>query len=143
MAISFELRGRVGVKGVAEGEAMVSREPNMISPLNDANGIVNIPGHELEGKSIKDKIVVLPDISGNSMWDWWFYMKKGLTTPKAVLYTCDFPHVCATTGHVLADIPMMYGFGENLFSLIETGDRIKVDANKGTIEVTKAEIKKD
>jgi len=142
MTINFELKGRTGSKGVAEGEALVCREPFILRPVEDEHDVVNIPGHEIEGKSVKDKIMVLSNSFGCSMGDWWVYRRKKLEkVPKAIIYSSNSPYVTSTVGYILAGIPMVYGFGDNLFSVIESGDRIKVDANKGTIEVTKAEKK--
>ena len=140
MAITIELKGRMGCKGVAEGEALVHRKSFGFS-LADESGVISLPGHELEGKSIEGKIMVLANGGGSSTEEWSLYRKQkaGEPVPKAVIYSSSFPYVCSTIGNIITDIPMVYGFGENVFEIIRSGDHVKVDADKGVIRVMKEE----
>lgn len=55
------LKGRKVIGGVAEGEAVVTKEPvSFLGGVNPDKGMVVERGHELEGKSITGKIFVFP-----------------------------------------------------------------------------------
>jgi hypothetical protein len=56
-----ELRPRRELPGKARGEAIVSRSPiGFYGGINPKTGIVIEKGHELEGKSVRGKILVFP-----------------------------------------------------------------------------------
>jgi predicted aconitase with swiveling domain len=38
---------------------------------------------------------------------------------------------------ILSEIPMVYGFDRDPLSIIETGDWLEVDADRGTVKVVK------
>ncbi|MFC1981829.1 aconitase X swivel domain-containing protein [Chloroflexota bacterium] len=132
------LRGRTVCKGMAEGEALVSRNPFMFASYVDmGSGVIYAQGHELEGKNVKDKVMVFPCGKGSTGNEAsLFQLKSAGAAPKAVvagsaIYT---PGVIAA---ILADIPMVYGFDQNCLGFIENGDHVKVDADNGIVEVTK------
>ena len=53
------MKGRTIYPGKAEGEAIVSKEPiGFYGGIDMKTGIVIEKGHELEGKCVKDKILV-------------------------------------------------------------------------------------
>ena len=137
----MKLKGYIGCKGVAEGEALVCRKPLMFAATDVKSGVITLSRHELKGKSIKNKILVLPNGCGSSTEEWALYQRQKAVgaTPKAVIYTTNSPFVCSMVGNIIANIPLIYGFGENLFEIIKSGDRVKVDANEGIIEVIKSE----
>jgi predicted aconitase with swiveling domain len=142
MVAKFSFKGSSGCKGVVEGEALVCRQLFVFRGVTDVqSGIVTAPGHELSGKSVRDKIMVLSNGCGPSTEEWSFYIRQKLggANPKAVVYTTTFPYPCSTIGNIIAGIPMVYGFGEKLFEIINNGDWIKVDADRGIIEVSKKE----
>ena len=61
------LRGRKVIGGLAEGEAVVTKEPvSFLGGVNPDKGVVVERGHELEGQSITGKIFVFPHGKGST-----------------------------------------------------------------------------
>ena len=55
------MKGRTIYPGLAQGEAIVSTEPiGFYGGIDIKTGVVIEKGHPLEGKSVKDKILVFP-----------------------------------------------------------------------------------
>lgn len=132
----ISLRVHVAHKGVAEGAAIICSKPFTFNYINPRTGVVDIVGHELSGKLVSDKILVCPSGCGASNEDRTLYMlKRAKAAPLAIIYgrRIFYIHI---SGAIHADIPMVYGLDQNCLSLIREGDQIKVDANRGLIEVT-------
>ena len=71
------LRGRKVVGGVAEGEALVTRDTiSGWGGINEREGTVIERRHELRGVSFKDKILVFPGAKGSSGWSAYFHMTR-------------------------------------------------------------------
>ena len=126
------MKGRTISPGKAEGEALVSREPlSFYGGIDPKTGIVIEKGHELEGKCVKDKILVFPCGKGSTVGSYVIYgLKKNLVAPAAIVNRET--ETIVATGVILAGIPCVDGID---ISEIKTGDRLKVDADEATVEV--------
>jgi len=130
------IRGHKASRGRAEGEALVARKPFEFRHVDHQTGVVTVPGHELEGQSVKDKIMVYPHGCGPTTEEWSLYvMRKSGVAPKGVINMATY--VCSTIGAILADIPMVYGFDENILAIIKNGDHIIIDGDKGIVQIEK------
>ncbi len=137
--MEIELRGRTASKGKAEGEALVCHKPLalliILWVVDQTTGVVNLPGHELHGKSIKDKILVYPCGCGGNGYFLYLFKKAGIG-PRAVINMRPFDQDMIDA--IFAQVPMVYGFDHNLPQIIESGDHVDVDANNGVVTVSKA-----
>ncbi len=125
------MKGRVINPGTAEGEAIVSREPiGFYGGIDAKTGIVIEKGHELEGKCVKDKILVFPRGKGSTVGSYVIYgLKMNGVAPKAIIN--EETETIVAIGVILASIPCIDKIDiEN----IKTGDTVKVDADKGIVE---------
>src|SRR5512143_886480 len=62
------LRGRVIRPGSAEGRALVSPVPvGFLGGVDPDTGVVLEPGHPLQGRSIANKVLVLPTGKGSTV----------------------------------------------------------------------------
>jgi predicted aconitase with swiveling domain len=131
------LRGRTVVGGVAEGEALVTHEAiSGWGGVNPMTGTVIEMRHELHGVSFKDKILVFPGAKGSSGWSNAFHMTRlTKTAPKAMLFTTMTTKIAL--GAVVTHAPSLTDFDRDPLGVIETGDWVKVDADRGIVEVTK------
>ncbi|MGH6990904.1 MAG: aconitase X swivel domain-containing protein [Stellaceae bacterium] len=131
------IHGRKVTPGIAEGEALATRETiSGWGGINFKTGTVIETRHELKGISFKDKILVFPGAKGSSGWSNAFHMTRlTQTAPKAMLFTVMTGKIAL--GAVVMRIPSMTDFDQDPFELIETGDWVKVDADRGIVEVTK------
>ncbi|MEX2126730.1 MAG: DUF126 domain-containing protein [Xanthobacteraceae bacterium] len=131
------LRGRKVVGGVAEGEAIVTTDTISGWGGIDANtGTIIERRHELVGQSFKDKVLVFPGAKGSSGYSHYFHLARVAgAAPKAMLF--NKMTTKAALGAVVTHVPAMSDFDKDPLSVIETGDWVKVDADKGVVEVTK------
>jgi predicted aconitase with swiveling domain len=134
---TITLRGRKVVGGCTEGEALVTRETiSGWGGVNPMSGTIIETRHELRGQSFKDKVLVFPGAKGSSGWSAVFHMTRLTgTAPKAMLFNEMTTKIAL--GAVVMRVPSITGFDQDPLSVIETGDWVKVDADRGTVEVTK------
>jgi len=139
--MKFTLKGYTACKGIGEGEALVCRKPFMfLSYVDIETGFVHAKGHELEGKIVKDKIIVSPCGCGpTSEESALVLLKEAGMAPSAVVIGSAV-YAPGVIGAIIADVPMVYGYDQNALQFIEAGDLVRVDAHKGIVEVTKKEI---
>lgn len=125
------MKGRSISPGKAEGEALVSKTPiGFYGGIDSKTGIVIEKGHELEGKNVKGKILVFPAGKGSTVGSYVIYgLKKNNVAPKAIINRET--ETIVATGVILAGIPCVDGIDINR---IKTGDKLRIDATKGTIE---------
>jgi predicted aconitase with swiveling domain len=131
------LRGRKVVGGVAEGEALVTRQTiSGWGGINERDGTIIERRHELRGTSFKDKVLVFPGAKGSSRWSAYFHMTRlNGAAPKAMLFNKMTTKVAL--GAVVTHAPAMTDFDRDPIEVIETGDWVKVDADRGIVEVRK------
>ena len=131
----LQLSGRKVVGGVAEGEALVTRQTiSGWGGIDPVLGIITETRHELRGVSFKDKILVFPGAKGSSGWSAMFHMTRlSGASPKALLFIEMTTKVAL--GAVVMRIPAMTEFDRNPLDLIETGDWVRVDADRRVVDV--------
>ncbi len=115
------------------GKALVMREG--FSPRYDLDrwtGIISRIGHSAEGESIEDRILIIPTTKGGVAGGWAFFdlLKKGIA-PKALIFGKLNPVM--VQGAVLARMPIMEGWDQNLLELVKTGDLVELDPLTRTI----------
>ena len=125
------MKGRSISPGKADGEALVSKEPiGFYGGIDIETGKVIEKGHELEGKNVKGKILVFPNGKGSTVGSYVIYgIEKNGVAPKAIIN--KETETIVATGVILAGTPCVDGID---IDKIKTGDRIKVDADKGIVE---------
>jgi uncharacterized protein len=131
------LHGRKVVGGATEGEALVTRETiSGWGGVNPLTGTVIETRHELRGVSFKDKVLVFPGAKGSSGWSGVFHLARLTgTAPKALLFNEMTTKIAL--GAVVMRIPSMTDFDRDPLTVIETGDWVRVDAERGVVEVVK------
>jgi predicted aconitase with swiveling domain len=136
-ARTITLRGRGAVGGVAEGEALVTGQTiSGWGGVNPREGSVIETRHELRGVSFKDKVLVFPGAKGSSGWSAMFHNCRLMgTAPKAMVFTTMTTKVAL--GAVVMRIPSVTDLDGDPLALIETGDWVRVDGDRGVVEITK------
>jgi predicted aconitase with swiveling domain len=140
--MKISLRGRKIISGKAEGEAIVTKEAiSFLGGVNPDKGIVVEKGHELEGKSISGKVFVFPRGKGSTSGPYIIYaMAKRKTGPSAIINVEAEPIIAV--GAAMGDIPMIDRLDQNPLEMIATGDYVKVDGDRGVVEIIKKESPK-
>ena len=125
------MKGRSIYPGKVEGEALVSKEPlGFYGCVNPKTGVVIEKGHELEGKSVKGKILVFPCGKGSTVGSYVIYgLAANMVAPKAIIN--KETETIVATGVILGGIPCVDRID---ISGIKTGDKLKVNAEAGTVE---------
>ena len=131
------LHGRKVVGGVAEGEALVTRETiSGWGGIHAMTGMVIESRHELKGVSFAGKVLVFPGAKGSSGWSNAFHMARlAGKAPKAMVFTVMTTKVAL--GAVVMRIPTVTDLDGDPFALITTGDWVRVDGDQGRIEIWK------
>ena len=137
------LRGRKVVGGSAEGEALVTRETiSGWGGVNPTEGTIIETRHELRGVSFKDKVLVFPGAKGSSGWSAVFHMTRLMgTAPKAMIFNEMTTKIAL--GAVVMRVPSITDLDQDPLTVIETGDWVKVDADRGVVEVRKAAARRE
>jgi predicted aconitase with swiveling domain len=128
------MKGRSISPGKADGEAIVSKEPiGFYGNVDPKTGIIIEKGNSLEGENIKDKILVFPCGKGSTVGSYVIYgLAKNGVGPKAIIN--EETETIVATGAILAGIPCVDQID---IKKIKTGDKIKVDADTGNVEIKK------
>lgn len=138
----IKLRGRPAYPGKTGGEAIVC--PTSIqgwAGVSDVTGLIIEEGHPEKGKSIKDKILVLPYGKGSTGWSGHFNSAAvaGFSPAGWLFSTIDAR--CGVAAAAL-EIPAIADFPPevDIFSLIQTGDWIEMDGSTGEVTITKKQL---
>jgi len=128
----MQFKGRSINPGIVEGEAVVSKEPiGFYGGIDPKTGMFIEKGHELEGKSVKGKILVFPKGKGSTVGSYVIYgLAANKVAPLAIINQETETIVAA--GVILAGIPCVDGIPTDR---IRNGDRLRVDATSGTVDV--------
>ena len=126
----MEMKGRIIMKGKIEDVALVTSEPiSFYGGVDPTTGTIIEKGHELQGKSVKGKILVFPTGKGSTVGSYTLYrMKKSGTAPAGILNK-----ECGTViavGAIISEIPCVDLID---ISKIQTGDLIRVENEKVSI----------
>ncbi len=121
-----QLKGRIIYKGTAEGEALVSEMPiSFYGGVDPNTGIILEKGHQLNGQSVKGKILVFPQGKGSTVGSYTLYrMKKNGTAPAGMINReCE---TIVAVGAIISEIPCI---DKVEISKIKTGDRVSIQAD--------------
>jgi len=131
------LKGHKVVGGVAEGEALVCREPiTFVGGIDPYSGILMEKRHELEGQCIAGKVLVYPTGKGSTGGSYRIYdMAKRGTGPAAIIN--QYAEPITAIGAIIGEIPMVDKLSQDPTQVIETGDWVRVDATEGRVSIQK------
>ncbi len=130
-----KLKAHTVSSGKAKGEALVTTQPiSFLGSIDTKTGVVIEKGHELEGKSIKGKVLVFPGGKGSTVGSYAIYqLKKNGAAPCAMINLKAEPIVAV--GAIISEIPLVDGLEKNPLAAIKTGDKVLVDAIVGSVEI--------
>ncbi len=118
-----------------EGTAMVTDVPiTYLGYVNRDSGIVEDPGHPLDGLAIEDSILIYPKGSGSTVAPYvlmgLIYTGKG---PKAIINrdVCPLSMPAAS----LLGVPYATGFDDDPCMEINSGDQIRMKLDKGKVSL--------
>jgi len=135
LEISLKCHKIIG--GYGEGEALVSHEPICFYLTDPKTGIVREKSHELAGKNLANKVLVFPSGKASSVVqiDGLFKLASHNLAPKAMIVK-DVETVLVVSAFMVK-VPLVDRLEKDPLEAIQTSDFVKVDAEKGTVTITK------
>ncbi len=133
----MRIKGRTVSKGVAEGEVILSKEPiSFLGGVDPKTGVVVETGHELEGKSVVDKILVFPMGKGSTVGSYVIYqMKKNGTAPAGIINSKAEQIVAS--GALISGIPMIHDLDVDILEFFKDGEHVVLNGDKGHVDVSR------
>jgi hypothetical protein len=126
----MEMKGRIISKGKAEKEALVTSMPiSFYGGVDPNTGEVIEKGHELQGKSVKGKILVFPTGKGSTVGSYTLYrLKKNGAAPAGIINReCE---TVVAVGAIISERPCVDKID---ISKIATGDLIRIETDTVTL----------
>ncbi|MCW3997745.1 MAG: DUF126 domain-containing protein [Candidatus Bathyarchaeota archaeon] len=120
----MEMKGRIIMKGKAQAKALVTSQPiSFYGGVDPNTSQILEKGHELQGKSVKGKILVFPTGKGSTVGSYTLYrMKKNDTAPAGIINKeCE---TVIAVGAIISNIPCVDHID---ISTIKTGDIIRIE----------------
>ncbi len=125
-----QLKGRIISKGKSEGEALTTTQPiSFYGGVDPNTGEVIEKGHELQGISVKGKILVFPQGKGSTVGSYTLYRlkKNGVAPAGMVNRECE---TIVAVGAIISEIPCVDKVD---ISKIKTGDRVQIENDTVTL----------
>ena len=125
-----QLKGRIIYKGKARGEALVTSQPiSFYGGVDPNTGVVTEKGHELQGISVKGKILVFPQGKGSTVGSYTLYrLKKNGAAPAGMINKeCE---TIIAVGAIISEIPTI----DKVDILkIKTGNKVSIENETVTL----------
>lgn len=129
----MKLQGRKIYQGKAEGEALVtSMGISFFGGVDPENGTIVEKDHELEGQSIRGKILVFPTGKGSTVGSYTLYRLKYQGAAPAAIINRECETITAV-GCIIAEIPCI---DQIPIEQLQTGMNLTVDGEQGTVELS-------
>jgi phosphomecalonate degydratase small subunit len=125
-----QLKGRIIYRGKAEGEALTTTQPiSFYGGVDPNTGIVIEKGHELQGLSVKGKILVFPQGKGSTVGSYTLYRlkKNGVAPAGMVNRECE---TIVAVGAIISEIPCIDKVD---ITKIKNGDKAQLENEIVTI----------
>ena len=130
------LHGRKVIGGIAEGEALVSKMPLMGWGNVDAqHGYTVERNHPLYEVPYKGKVLVFTEPRGSGGFVGYGASRNFGTHPAAFLYRRG--NNLTVLAAMVMNVPSVTDFDLDPTEVIETGDHVIVDGDRGVVEVIK------
>jgi len=119
-----QLKGRIIFKGKAEGEALVTEMPiSFYGGVDPNTGVVIEKGHQLNGQSVKGRILVFPQGKGSTVGSYTLYrMRKNGSAPAGMINKeCE---TIVAVGAIISEIPCVDKID---ICKIKTGNKVAIE----------------
>jgi predicted aconitase with swiveling domain len=129
------LRCHKGIGPAVSGTVLVAKDNfSARYDLDRKRGIFSRPSHALAGQSYVGKILVLDTAKGGVATAWMLHeMKERGVVPLALVFNRVNPILAQ--GAAFGGVTMVDRFEGDVTDLIRTGDRLRIDAAAGVVEI--------
>ncbi len=121
--------------GEAEGQVIVSRDAVCFYLVEPETGVIIEKNHDIEGRSIAGKVLVMPSGKGSSVVqaDGLYKLAKNDKAPKAMII--EHADTVLVSGAIVMEIPMVHKVEKIFYDTVKSGDIISLDATNGMIHL--------
>jgi predicted aconitase with swiveling domain len=128
MSADREFTCRSISEGIADGEVVVSRDAVCFYLVEYATGVVVEHPHDLLGKSIAGKVLVMPSGKGSSVVqaDGLYKLMKNGKAPAAIIVAQ--PDTVLVSAAIVMELPLVDRVDPAFYAAVEEGDHVVVDA---------------
>ena len=122
-------------EGKAKAEAIITHDRIMFYQVRPEDGVMEEKNHELEGRSIAQKVLLFPGGKGSSVvqQDGLYHLDRFHNMPAALIVQDPDPVLVA--GAIIMEIPMVDRLPQEFYDAVKDGDQILVNADEGYVEV--------
>lgn len=122
-------------EGVGEGVALLSQDALCFALCEPDSGCVLEKGHDLDGKSVAGRVLVMPTGKGSSVVqaDGLYRLISKQTAPAAVVIQTPEPVLVSTI--IAMEVPLVDEVDSAFYEAVRDGDDVIVDAVAGTIVI--------
>ena len=122
-------------EGKAQAEAIITKDRIMFYQVRPGDGVMEEKNHELEGRSIAQKILLFPGGKGSSVvqQDGLYHLDRFHNMPAALIIQDPDPVLVA--GAIIMELPMVDRVEESFYDTIQNGDRIRIDTEHQVIQL--------
>ncbi len=127
----------VSKQETVEGEVLVTTDLIAFwAGVDWETGEIVETAHHIKGQNVSDKILVFPAGKGGAGDTFgYYYLYRSGKAPKALI--CNKAQSTTVAGALLTNTPMIYGFKEDVVEFSNTGDVVRVNTEKGEVEIIK------
>ena len=124
-------------EGVAEGDALISRDDICFYLVDPETGTIIEEHHAAQGQSVAGKVLVFPSGKGSSVVqaDGLYQLTMHGNAPKAMII--QHPDTVLVSSAIIMGIPLVDRLNADFYRTVDQGDWIRVDADQGTVVVAK------
>jgi len=122
-------------EGTASGEVLVSKDDICFYLIDPKTGIVIEKGHDLEGRSVAGKVLVIPTGKGSSVVqaDGLYQLQLHGNAPKAMIIL--HPDTVLVASAIIMGIPMVNKLPQEFYDYIEDGKTAIVNSDQACVTV--------
>lgn len=137
MSVDLQFACRSISEGVGEGEVIISKDALCMALVDAKTGIVHEKGHDLDGRNIAGKVLVMPTGKGSSVVqaDGLYRLITHGTAPVAVVIEKPEPVLVSTI--IAMEVPLVDKVDSDFYRVVSEGDYVLVDAFKETLLLRK------
>ena len=122
-------------EGKAQAEVIKTSERIMFYQVRPEDGMMEEKNHELEGRTIANRILVFPGGKGSSVvqQDGLFHLDRFHNMPAALII--QYPDTVLVAGAIIMELPMVDRLDPAFYETVKDGDTVLVNADEGYVEI--------
>ena len=122
-------------EGKACAQAIITRDRIMFYQVRPEDGVMEEKGHQLEGRSIANRVLIFPGGKGSSVvqQDGLYHLDRFHNMPAALIIQDPDPVLVA--GAIIMELPMVDKVDLAFYETVKDGDTIEVNADEGWIQI--------